>query len=142
VIFIDTGAFLARYVAEDRLHARAVAGWDQLAQKRVAAFTSSLVLSETFTLLARRAGYAFAAQRARAILDSDTLTVLRPSERQEREALVLFEKFADQGVSFADCASFALMHHHRIKRAFAFDRHFALAGFDLWPDSKREGGGL
>lgn len=133
MIFIDTGAFLARYVAEDRLHARAVAGWDQLAQKRATAFTSTLVLSETFTLLARRTGYAFAAQRARAILDSDTLTVLRPSERQEREALVLFEKFADQGVSFADCVSFALMQHHRIKRAFAFDRHFTLAGFDLWP---------
>lgn len=133
MIFIDTGAFLARYVAEDRLHSRAVAGWEQLAQNRTAAFTSSLVLSETFTLLARRTGYAFAAQRARAILDSDTLTVLRPSERQEREALVLFEKYADQGVSFADCASFALMQHHRIKRAFAFDRHFSLAGFDVWP---------
>lgn len=137
MIFIDTGAFLARYVAEDRLHAQAVTGWDKLTRERAAAFTSSLVLSETFTLLARRAGYAFAAQRARHILDSGALTVLRPSERQDREALVLFEKFADQGVSFADCASFALMRHHRIKRAFAFDRHFAMAGFDLWPDSGR-----
>lgn len=137
MIFIDTGAFLARYVAEDRLHAQAVAGWDKLARERAAAFTSSLVLSETFTLLARRAGHAFAAERARHILDSGALTVLRPNERQDREALVFFEKFADQGVSFADCASFALMRHHRIKRAFAFDRHFAMAGFDLWPDSGR-----
>ena len=133
MIFIDTGAFLARYVAEDRLHAQAVAGWDRLTQERAPAYTSNLVLSETFTLLARRAGYAFAAQRARSILDSGALTILRPSERQERESLVLFEKYADQGVSFADCASFALMQHHRIKRVFAFDRHFALAGFDLWP---------
>lgn len=137
MIFIDTGAFLARYVAEDRLHVQAVAGWDKLTQERAAAFTSSLVLSETFTLLARRAGYAFAAERARHILGSDTLTVLRPTEHQDREALVLFEKFADQGVSFADCASFALMRHHRIKYAFAFDRHFSMAGFDLWPDSGR-----
>ncbi len=137
MIFIDTGAFLARSIAEDRLHARAVAGWDRLTQERAAAFTSTLVLSETFTLLARRAGYAFAAERARHILDSGALTILRPSERQDREALVLFEKFADQGVSFADCASFALMRHHRIKRAFSFDRHFSMAGFDLWPDSNR-----
>ena len=133
MIFIDTGAFLARYVAEDRLPAQAAAGWDQLSRERAAAFTSSLVLAETFTLLARRAGYAFAAERARHILDSGALTVLRPSERQDREALVLFEKFADQDVSFTDCASFALMRHHRIKRAFAFDRHFSMAGFDLWP---------
>lgn len=137
MIFIDTGAFLARYVAEDQFHAQAVAGWDTLAQERAAAFTSTLVLSETFTLLARRAGYAFAAQRARHILDSAALTVLRPSERQDREALALLEKFADQGVSFADCTSFALMHHHRIKRAFAFDRHFSMAGFELWPASSR-----
>lgn len=136
MIFVDTGAFLARYVAEDRLHARAVAGWDELTQERAAAFTSTLVLSETFTLLARRAGYAFAAQRARHIFDSGALTVLRPSERQEREALVFFEKFADQGVSFADCASFALMRHHRIKRVFTFDRHFAMAGFDVWPGDR------
>jgi len=136
VIFIDTGAFLARYVSEDRLHALAVAGWDKISRERAAAFTSNLVLSETFTLLARRAGYAFAAERARHILDSGALTVLRPGERQDREALVLFEKFADQGVSFTDCASFALMRHHRIKRAFSFDRHFTLAGFDLWPDPR------
>ena len=133
MIFIDTGAFLARYIAEDGLHSRALAGWGKLAQERIPAFTSSLVLSETFTLLARRAGYAFAAQRARHILDSGALAGLRPSERHDREALVLFEKYADQGVSFADCASFALMRHHRIKSAFAFDRHFVMAGFDLWP---------
>ncbi|OGR96627.1 MAG: twitching motility protein PilT [Elusimicrobia bacterium RBG_16_66_12] len=136
MIFIDTGAFLARYVAEDRLHAVAVAGWDRLGQERAAAFTSNLVLSETFTLLARRAGYAFAAERARHILDSGALTILRPGERQDREALMLFEKFADQGVSFTDCVSFALMRHHHIKRAFAFDRHFTLAGFDPWPDPR------
>lgn len=133
MIFIDTGAFLARYIAEDRLHSRAIAGWDELNQERAAAFTSTLVLSETFTLIARRAGYAFAAQRARHIFDSEALTVLRPSERQDREALMFFEKFADQGVSFADCASFALMRQHRIKRVFTFDRHFAMAGFEMWP---------
>lgn len=134
MIFIDTGAFLARHVAEDRLHARAAAGWDELARGRAPAFTSTVVLSETFTLLARRAGYAFAAQRARHIFDSGALTVLRPDEREDREALVFFEKFADQGVSFADCSSFALMRRHGIKRVFTFDRHFALAGFEVWPD--------
>lgn len=133
MIFVDTGAFLARHVAGDQHHARAAAGWERLAAERQAAFTSSLVLSETFTLLARRAGYAFAAQRARNVLDSRALTVLRSVERQEREALEWFEKFADQGVSYADCVSFILMRQHRIGRAFTFDRHFRLAGFELYP---------
>jgi predicted nucleic acid-binding protein len=32
---------------------------------------------------------------------------------------------------FVDCLSFALMRRHRIKTAFAFDRHFEIAGFKL-----------
>ena len=51
----------------------------------------------------------------------------------EKRALGFFEKFADQDVSFTDCVSFALMNQHDIERAFTFDRHFALAGFEVWP---------
>jgi len=36
-------------------------------------------------------------------------------------------------VSFADCVSFVLMKNHRLKRAFTFDHHFALAGFAMLP---------
>jgi predicted nucleic acid-binding protein len=41
--------------------------------------------------------------------------------------------FGDQAVSFTDALSFAVMRRMRIERAFSFDRHFALAGFELWP---------
>lgn len=91
------------------------------------------MLDETITLLARRAGSPFAVERARAIFDSEQLVVLRAGGEEEEAALVLFEKLADQRVSFTDCLSFALMRHHRIRRAFAFDRHFEAAGFELWP---------
>jgi uncharacterized protein len=59
--------------------------------------------------------------------------VLRAGGAEERDALELFEKLADQGVSFTDCLSFALMRQHGIRQAFAFDRHFETAGFALWP---------
>ena len=52
-------------------------------------YTSNFVLDETFTLLARRASYAFAAQRARNILTSTTLTILRPDPVDELDALHL-----------------------------------------------------
>ncbi len=91
------------------------------------------MLDETFTLLARRAGYAFAAARARVILATESLQILRAGEEEMARAVELFDRLGDQRVSFTDCLSFALMRREGIRRAFAFDRHFEAAGFELWP---------
>ena len=133
MIFVDTGPFLARHVARDQFHARAVRGWKALAKGGEALFTSSFVLDETFTLLGRRTSYGFAADRAEAILASRALTSLRPDGRDEAAAVALFRKMADQEVSFTDCISFVLMSRHRIEKAFTFDRHFEATGFTTWP---------
>jgi predicted nucleic acid-binding protein len=133
VIFIDTGAFLARYVPHDEHHKRAKRAWSGIERNRVRCFTSNFVLDETFTLLGRRSSYAFAAERARALLASTALTILRPETADEVKAVDLFAKFADQKVSFTDCVSFSLMRRHGLNRAFTFDRHFADAGFELVP---------
>ena len=94
--------------------------------------TSNFVLDEAFTLLARRASYAFAAGKARLIYASSTLDILRPDSEAEIAALDLFEKFADQKVSFTDCISFVLMREVGITQAFTFDSHFERAGFKKW----------
>ena len=133
MIFIDTGAFIARHIARDEHHGAAVDGWRRLLEERARCFTSNFVLDETFTLLARRAGYAFAAERARVIYASSSLAILRAERADEEKAIELFEKYADQEVSFTDCVSFVLMKKGRIRRAFAFDGHFERAGFELWP---------
>lgn len=94
------------------------------------------MLDEALTLLGRIAGNRFAAERAHALYDSPSLRILRPDEAIEREAIVLFAKYADQGVSFTDCTSFALMQQNRIRRAFTFDEHFQRAGFSVAPSAK------
>lgn len=96
-------------------------------------FTSNFVLDETFTLLARRSTYDFAAERARKLFESASLSILRPDENDELAALELFQKYADQSVSFTDCVSFVLMKKRNIKCAFSFDHHFTIAGFDIEP---------
>lgn len=133
MIFVDTGAFLARYLARDQHHSAARKAWDELAAGSQRVHTSNFVLDETFTLLGRWAGPDFAADRAEALLTSTTLVILRPGADDEHDALELFRKFGDQQVSFTDCVSFALMRRHGIDRAFGFDRHFVHAGFELWP---------
>ncbi len=132
MIFVDTGPWIARYLLRDQHHPAAVAGWSALRALGQPVFTSSFVLDEAFTLLARRADYRFASERARSIYASSALTILRPNAEHEVRAVSLFEKLADQRVSFTDCVSFALMSHHRIRRAFTFDQHYARAGFEIW----------
>jgi predicted nucleic acid-binding protein len=133
VIFVDTGAFVARYIRQDGHHRRARRAWAEIDRSSSRCFTSSFVLDETFTLLGRRSSYSFAADRARALLSSTALTILRPDADDETRAVDLFAKFADQRVSFTDCVSFILMRRHRLAQAFTFDRHFADAGFEVMP---------
>ncbi len=133
MIFVDTGAFVARYVRRDGHHARARRAWAEIEKVRTACFTSNFVLDETFTLLGWQSSFSFAAERARALLTSKALTILRPDAEDELQAADLFSKFADQEASFTDCTSFALMRRHRLSRVFTFDRHFRDAGFEVLP---------
>jgi hypothetical protein len=130
--FIDTGAFLARYLPNDQHHRVATALWNKIRTTQERCLTSNFVLDETITLLARRASYLFAAEKARLIYASSALEILRPDSPAELAALDWFEKFADQKVSFTDCVSFALMREAGIQTAFAFDSHFERAGFKKW----------
>jgi predicted nucleic acid-binding protein len=130
--FIDTGAFLARYLPSDQHHKVASALWEKIRTTHERCVTSNFVLDETFTLLARRASYSFAAEKARIIYASSSLEILRPDSLTELTALNLFEKFADQEIGFTDCISFALMRETDIQTVFSFDSHFERAGFKKW----------
>jgi uncharacterized protein len=130
MIFIDTGALIARHVAVDQHHAAALAAWGRIETARDRCFTSNFVLDEVWTLLARRAGAAFAAERARRLYASPRFTILRPEQDDELDALSLLEKYADQAVSYTDCISFVLMRRTKIRRAFTYDAHFERAGFE------------
>jgi len=131
MIFVDTSALVARYLSGDTWYQRAAPIWDQLEDQRVPLVISSLVMEETCTMVGRRAGHRFAANKMRLLYASKRVTILRPEEEDERKALYLFEKYGDQRVSFTDCTSFVLMRRHRIPKAFTFDRHFRIAGFDV-----------
>lgn len=133
MIFIDTGAFLARYLSNDQYHAQSNEIWDAIRRRRETCLTTNFVLNEVFTLLGRRAGNNFAADRALNIYASRVIKIMRPDRKAEVQAIDTFEKYADQKVTFTDCISFVLMKQEGIKRAFSFDFHFRLAGYDVVP---------
>jgi len=133
MIFIDTGAFLARYLRNDQYHDQSNEIWEAIRRRRETCFTTNFVLNEVFTLLGRRAGNKFAAVRALNIYASRVIKVMRPDRKAEVKAIDIFEKFAGQKITFTDCISFVLMKQEGIKRAFSFDFHFRLAGYDVVP---------
>ena len=132
MIFVDTGAFIGRFLIRDQYHDRALRLWEKIQAESESCCTSNFVLDETFTLLARRSSYKFATEKARLIYARSQVQIFRPTQPEEVAAVALFEKFADQKVSFTDCISFILMRNAGVKTAFSFDHHFQRAGFRLW----------
>jgi len=92
MIFIDTGAFIARYLSHDKHHNKALKLWQALEKESTKLFTSSFVLDETFTLLARKSYYKFAAEKAKIIYHSNIITILRSNHDIELAAINYFNK--------------------------------------------------
>lgn len=133
MIFVDTGAFLARHLKGDQHHAQATRVWQDLALSREPCLTTSFVVDETLTLIGRRAGNRMAAMIGRRLYDSRVLEIHDPSRDEQLAALVTLERYADQRVTFTDCLSFGVMKVRRIERVFGFDDDFRIAGFLLVP---------
>lgn len=131
MIFIDTGAFIARYLTKDSYHTEAIKIWRNLEIKHKKLFTSNFVLDETFTLLARFSHTKFAYEKAHLIYATDIISILRPDHEVEVNALHWFDKYAEHKVSFTDCISFQLIRQYNIKEVFTFDKHFKIAGFKI-----------
>lgn len=128
-IFIDTGAFLARYIVRDQHHKTAISTWNKLHKSKQKYFTSNFILDEMISLLGRWVGEEYALEKAYTIYNSDLFTILRPEESDEMYALEFYKKFRDKKIGFTDCVSFALMKRHKIGYVFSFDRHFVDVGF-------------
>ena len=132
-LFVDTGALVARVLPRDQSHRASRRGWESLEDVEVKLFSSEHVFDEAVSLLVRQAGAGYAARWARDHLASDEIVWLNTTRDDWHEALRWLEKFADQKVSFTDCLSFSLMRREGLVATFSFDRHFELAGFELWP---------
>lgn len=122
MIFIDTGAFIAKYIKNDQYHKEALKKWELIINEKL--FTSNHIIDETITLLARKTDHRFALEKGKIILTSKLFTILRTDIEDEFRALIFFEKFADKKVSFTDCLSMALIERYKIKTVFSFDGHF------------------
>lgn len=131
LVFVDTGAWIALALTRDPLHARARATWEQLLGAGVRFHTSIPVVLETFTFLDRNAARDVAVAWKHSLTTVPRLKVLPATVKDLEQAWSYFERPDLHKLSAVDAVSFVMMAQRRIRVAFAFDSHFATAGFRM-----------
>lgn len=125
MIFVDTGAWFAMLVPEDRDHL-AADSW--LAQNTQPLVTTDYVIDELLTLLRVRGQGQRALKSGRRLLDGEIARIVWVQPEDVRRGWGYYHQYADKEWSFTDCISRAVIERLGIRRAFAFDRHFRQFG--------------
>ena len=131
LVFVDTGAWIALALTRDPLHPRASDTWALLASAGARLHTSVSIVVETFTFLDRNTTRNVALAWKDSLKVVSRLRVLPCTSRDLAHAWTYFERSDFQKLSAVDALSFVLMAQRRIRVAFAFDGHFATAGFRM-----------
>ena len=131
LVFVDTGAWIALALTRDPLHQRASETWELLASTGAKLHTSVSILVETFTLLDRNTPRSVALAWKDSLKVVPRLRVLPCMSRDMEQAWKYVERPDLHRLSAVDALSFVLMARQRIRVAFAFDSHFATAGFRM-----------
>ena len=131
LVFVDTGAWIALALTRDPLHQRASETWEGLTGTRAKLHTSVSILVETFTFLDRNTTRNVALTWKDSLKVVPWLRVLPCTSRDLEQAWKYFERPDLHKLSAVDALSFVLMAQRRIRVAFAFDSHFATAGFRM-----------
>ena len=130
-VFVDSGAWIALALSRDPLHERAREQWDLLHGAGAKLHTSIPVVIETFTFLDRNANRDVALTWKEAVYKSGTVKILPCELRDLEQAWEYFRRTDLYKLSAVDATSFAIMKRSRIRIAYTFDHHFAVAGFRL-----------
>jgi predicted nucleic acid-binding protein len=130
--FVDTSALLALLAHDDEHHQSAVSGWAMLASEETTLVTSNYVVLETIAVAQHRLGLDAVRALVRDVLPPiDVVFIDEPVQRAALSALLAASR---RRLSLVDCASFEVMRDRQIRRAFAFDPHFAENGFESVED--------
>ena len=146
-VFVDAGAFIALLSEDDRHHEEAARTYGTLLRNRQLLYTTNHIVDETCSWLLRnrasshRAALTFG-DMIRAVSVPVTVGDLPDRVQQSKMMLVystpevenlaweILAEYDSAGFSYTDCTSFAVMTILFIKKAFTFDAHFDVMGFE------------
>ena len=129
---VDTSALVALSRARDQYHARAVA----IAERHLASggrfLGTPMILGEFHSHLLYLRGAPEARAAVTHLLNDPAHEWAEVTEDLVRDAVTgWLVRFADQRFSLVDAVSFEVMRREKVTHAFAFDRHFEVAGLKV-----------
>ncbi len=132
--FLDTSAWLAAVSEREARHEAALECYERELRAGTRFVTTNLVIAEMHVLITRHRSAGDALRFVDAVREDPTHGVLYVDADLEREAVDRWLRpYTDHRFSLADAVSFEVMRQERLTVAFALDRHFVTAGFELVP---------
>lgn len=136
-LFIDTGAFYARFVGTAQRHDRATSVFKAIGDGDALyrpLFTSTYVLDELATLILSHRDHEGATAALKRVRQSPT-TIVHPDKADFDRACEQFVRYDDHEISFTDHMTGVLAAERDIEHVFTFDPdHFRTLGFTAVPD--------
>jgi len=123
-LFVDTGAFIALTDADGENHKAAAAFYRNTKEKGTRFVTTNFVVCETMNYLRARISHNIAVFFRENLKKSGFIEMVTVTPSIEEAAFTIFKRYTDKDFSFTDCTSFSIMRSLKLKRAFAFDKHF------------------
>lgn len=133
-LFIDTGAFYARFVANAPRHGRATEVFDAIRDGRLRyrpLYTSWGIVGELVTLVQRKTNRERAIDTLERVRDSDAISILQADAESVTAASDEFCRYEDQQISFVDHTTAVLATERDVESVFTFDADFRTLGFQL-----------
>jgi len=130
MIFVDTGAWFARFVPDDPEYER-MCEW--FAANRLPLITTDYCVDETLTLLAVRRRPQLAKQAGTLFFDESLAKLHYLTRQQIERGWLLFRQQISAGWSFTDCTSKIVIKDLQLKSVVALDRHFDQFGIQVVP---------
>jgi len=135
-VFVDTSAWVALADADARRHPQAKSHYLGLLREKVRLYTSNYVLAETYTRVRYDGSHLKALRFHEMMIQAEKLglvQVMWVDQSAHQAAWEIFEKYADQILSFTDCTSFVLAKQAQVDHVFAFDDDFRVMGLVVKP---------
>ena len=130
-VFVDTGAWVGLFVANDQNHQKAVSIFEDLKSKKISLYTSDYVIDETITAILVRGNYNQSVMAGKVLLTSKIIKIIHVAPESFQATWELYNKYQDKEFSFTDVSSFVIMKNLNIKKAFTFDKHFKQVGVEV-----------
>jgi uncharacterized protein len=132
-LFVDAGGWIALANADDQYHALAATAYPAFLRRYRRLLTTTLVVAESYVVLRHGLGYDAGMRFLELLAASPRIERYSVDGILEQAAEQILRQYCDQRFSYTDAVSFAVMRALGITEAFAFDPHFATAGFVRLP---------